>query len=74
MLVLAACLNTAVLQQSLSPAPCPAGIGVPVSLWLRCVSARRRSVGELLAGVHLVQEVRVTHGGEPDDPDTGRQR
>lgn len=38
------------------PRPPPAGIGLGVSLALR-LSARRQSVGELLAGVRAVHEV-----------------
>lgn len=38
-----------------------------MSLWLRCVSSRRQSVGELLAGVHVVQEVRLLAGPNQDD-------
>ncbi|KAI3434654.1 hypothetical protein D9Q98_002719 [Chlorella vulgaris] len=44
-----------------------AGIGAAVSLWLRCVSSRRQSVGELLAGVHVVKEVRLLAGPNQDD-------
>lgn len=43
----------------LSPPVVLAGVGVSVSLVLRC-SSRRQSVGELLAGVRAVREVQST--------------
>lgn len=47
--------------------PCrvyPAGLGLVVSLYLRCLSARRQSVGEMLLAIHPVQEVAVAACGE----------
>lgn len=45
-----------------------AGLGAPISVYLRCLSARRQCVGELLAGVHAVQEVQLL-AGDPQGPD-----
>ncbi|KAL4441902.1 hypothetical protein ABPG77_003818 [Micractinium sp. CCAP 211/92] len=44
-----------------------AGLGLGISLYLRCLSARRQGVGEMLLAIHPVQEVAAAAPGEDSE-------